>query len=191
MGVWVIWLGVLQGIAEFLPISSSGHLALMQVFFGARADGITALSVLLHAGTLAAVLIVYRKDAARLLLAARSLVRGFLTGEKRRTSDMTDGEKTLLWLCIATLPLVFVGVADALIGRFAGAGLIDALDLFVARRPVVIGALLTLNGILLILSEKFAARAGAGEGLTPRRALFIGIFQVCALLLPEKIHIIL
>ena len=182
MGVWVIWLGVLQGIAEFLPISSSGHLALTQVFFGARADGITAVNVLLHAGTLAAVLIVYRKDLARLLPAALSLTGGFLTCKKRRLPDCSREERTVLYLLAATLPMVAVGIADALIGRIAGAGLTDALDAAAARRPVVIGALLMLNGVILILSERLAARLRPKKELTPRQALFVGVFQVCALL---------
>ena len=70
--MWIIFpliLGVVQGLAEFLPISSSGHLALCQNFFGdglAKYNDATAFTVLLHLGTLVAVFIVYRKDIAKM-----------------------------------------------------------------------------------------------------------------------------
>ena len=70
--MWIIFpliLGVVQGLAEFLPISSSGHLALFQNFFGdglAKYNDATAFTVLLHLGTLVAVFIVYRKDIAKM-----------------------------------------------------------------------------------------------------------------------------
>ena len=71
-------LGVIQGLAEFLPISSSGHLALFQSFFGtglSEYNDTTAFSVLLHLGTLVAVFIVYRKDIAAMIPAVFTLIK--------------------------------------------------------------------------------------------------------------------
>ena len=61
-------LGLVQGLAEFLPISSSGHLALLQQFFGIEEDNVLLFAVLLHVGTLISVFIVYWKDILELLV---------------------------------------------------------------------------------------------------------------------------
>ena len=66
--------GVIQGISEFLPISSSGHLALFQSIFGLPAtDSLFTFNILLHIGTLAAVFVVYRKDIFPLIPAFFSI----------------------------------------------------------------------------------------------------------------------
>ena len=61
-------LGIVQGLAEFLPISSSGHLALLQYFFGVEADSVLLFTVMMHVGTLVSVFIIYRKDIWALIL---------------------------------------------------------------------------------------------------------------------------
>lgn len=63
-----IVLGLVQGLAEFLPISSSGHLALLQQWFGIEEDKVLLFAVLLHVGTLISVLIVYWKDVWELIV---------------------------------------------------------------------------------------------------------------------------
>ena len=62
-----ILLGLIQGVAEFLPISSSGHLAIFQNIFGMQTDGGLLFDVCLHIGTLAAVFIVYWKDIFKMI----------------------------------------------------------------------------------------------------------------------------
>ena len=57
-----IFLGIVQGLTEFLPVSSSGHLAIVQNLFHVDTEGTILFDILLHLGTLAVVLIVYRKD---------------------------------------------------------------------------------------------------------------------------------
>ena len=74
----ILILGVVQGITEFLPVSSSGHLVVIQALF-AKFDGqvlpnMVAVNVLLHAGTLAAILLFYRKRIAQLLLEDRRVI---------------------------------------------------------------------------------------------------------------------
>ena len=61
-------LGLVQGLAEFLPISSSGHLALLQAFFGVESDSVLLFTVLLHVGTLVSVFIIYWKDIVELVV---------------------------------------------------------------------------------------------------------------------------
>src|SRR5215207_4466420 len=88
-------LGVMQGLAEFLPISSSAHLSLAPFLFGWDDPGL-AFDVALHLGTLAAVLWYFRAEWARLLRAATGIVRN------RRIQ--TDEERRVVFLVIATLP---------------------------------------------------------------------------------------
>ena len=65
--IQAVILGLAQGLSEFLPISSSGHLALLQYFFGINADNVLPFAVLLHFGTLVSVFIVYWKDIVDLI----------------------------------------------------------------------------------------------------------------------------
>ena len=66
--IQAIILGLVQGLAEFLPISSSGHLALLQYFFGIESDQVLAFTVMLHVGTLLSVFIIYWKDIKDLVV---------------------------------------------------------------------------------------------------------------------------
>src|SRR5216110_2925855 len=93
-------LGVVQGVTEFLPVSSSAHLILARLFFGFDADTFgLAFDVACHVGTLIAVLIYFRTEIGRL---GAALPRLF---------DLTDPEARLIWLlAIGTLPAVVVGL---------------------------------------------------------------------------------
>ena len=93
-------LGVLQGLAEFLPISSSAHLALAPWLFGWRDPGL-AFDVALHVGTLVAVLWYFRAEWWALLKAALDLV-------KRRRAD-TPQTRRVLFLIVATIPAAIFG----------------------------------------------------------------------------------
>jgi len=70
-----VLLGILQGLTEFLPVSSSGHLVLARRLFGSSVESPVALDVMLHVGTLLAVLVYFRADLLRLLLAPLTLER--------------------------------------------------------------------------------------------------------------------
>ena len=73
-------LGLVQGLAEFLPISSSGHLALLQQFFGIEEDKVLVFAVLLHVGTLISVFIVYWRDIWELIIELGLTIRDLCTG---------------------------------------------------------------------------------------------------------------
>jgi undecaprenyl-diphosphatase len=99
-------LAVIQGITEFLPISSSGHLLLFPTLTGERDQGL-AIDVAVHVGTLAAVMLYFRSDVAAVLRGALDLVSG------RRDS----AEARLAWLlALASVPVVVAGVASAATG---------------------------------------------------------------------------
>jgi undecaprenyl-diphosphatase len=93
----VMILAVVQGIAEFLPVSSSGHLALLGYFLGSRApDGGLVLEVVLHLGTLCSVVVFYRSDLA-------GLASGVLHGRR-------DSLRLLLLLFVASIPAGVCGL---------------------------------------------------------------------------------
>ena len=164
-----VLLGVLQGLTEFLPVSSSGHLALMGALFSGFPDGGLPLSfeILLHLATLIAVLLFYRKTLLSLLPACLSLPKKILRG-RFSFSRFTGEERTLLALFLGTLPLI------------AGVFLSDTVE-EVCSRPSMIGGFLILNGFLLFLSSRLPEGDTALEDAMPRHALTGGLFQLLAL----------
>ncbi len=168
MSVWEAFLyGALQGVAEFLPISSSGHLALMQNFFGkGDTEAYFAFNILLHFGTLVAVFIMYRKDIVMLLKGfAGVIMRPFAKEKKPISAD----ERLFLMICIATLVLVPATlVKDS----------IEALTQY----SYAIGGLLVINGVLLFVSDRLNRGDESLERCSFLRALFIGLFQIVGLL---------
>ena len=163
--------GVIQGIAEFLPISSSGHLAIFQNVFG-MSDGsaITSFNVLLHAGTLLAVFIVYWRDILALIPAAFSLC-GKLIHRKFGFRHYDENERLLVLMVIATLPLVAIALL----------GLDDYLEK-VNGCLWAIGLILIINGVVLLLSDRVGKQDTAIGELKGRRVLGVGLCQMCALL---------
>jgi len=170
MKLWEsIVLGIIQALGEFLPISSSGHLALAQSLFGLdTVENALAFDVLLHLGTLISVLAVFRRDVLLVLKAALSLIAK-LFSSKRRAAGLTPYERLALCLAVALIPLV---PATLLSDR------IEAL----MKLPAVVGALLFTNGMMLLLSERFSRHCRDGEHMTPLHALIIGLCQAAALL---------
>lgn len=161
--------GIIQGIAEFLPISSSGHLALAQSIFGAKnpeTDYFT-FDVLLHLGTLIAVVIVFRKDLLQIVKAFFTLLKKLFT--HRLGEGLTHDEHLTVLLMIATVPLVI----GALLSNY-----VEALY----SMPKIIGALLILNGCMLFLCDKVSKGTAPLHKLKYKGALFIGLIQLAGVL---------
>lgn len=164
--VVLAWLAVLQGLTEFLPISSSGHLVLAQEAFGLEHAPL-ALDVALHVGTLLSVLVVYGGVIVE-------LVRGLFKGAWREP----------LLIVVATLPVVAIGLAfeNAIEARFGD-------PRFAAACLVGTAAILTVGELG---RRRRLARAGSadddvpatgdGSRLTLGRALFVGVAQCLAIL---------
>lgn len=163
--------GIIQGIAEFLPISSSGHLALAQNFFGTDTENGFAFNIALHLATLISVCVVFRKDVLMLIKGALSLVKKLFTGKLKQGLDCD--EKLFLMLCIATLPLVPVKLL----------GLDDAVEALSAV-SWAIGALLIINGIMLVASDRIRAKGGTAEKSGFLRPLGVGVMQALLGILP-------
>lgn len=165
-----IFYGIIQGIAEFLPISSSAHLAIAQNIF--NMENIEAshftFDILLHLGTLVAVFIVYYKDIFELIPAAFSMIGKVFKG-KFKLSDYTEAERFVIFVIIATLPLV------------AAVFIKDYIEI-IGGYTKIIGGILIFNGIVLFISDKLEKGTVTLENKKPLHALFVGLCQMCAIL---------
>lgn len=164
-----VFYGIIQGLTEFLPVSSSGHLAILQSIFKLEGfDDALLFTVLLHLGTLAAVFIIYRKDIAELFIGFFSLLGKVFSGNAKYKSLATN-EKFVVLILIATCPLVIAAFLDKKI---------ESLSSY----PKVIGALLLVNALILFLSDKIINGNRTAKNSTPKNALFVGIAQIIAVM---------
>jgi len=163
----LIILALVQGITEFLPISSSGHLILVPLLTGWNDQGLM-LDVAVHVGTLTAVLVYFARDTKGLFLAGLGAV-GFAPA--RRATQNTPYLKLFWALVIGTIPLVIVG------GAMVASGTSDTL-----RSAEVIASTSIFFGVLLYVADK---RGGLEKGLDRmaiKPALIIGAAQILALI---------
>lgn len=161
-------LGLIQGLAEFLPISSSGHLALMQQWFGIEEDKVLLFAVLLHVGTLVSVFIVYWKDVWELIKELGLTIRDIFTGRGLRIQERPT-RKLGVMIIVATIPTGIIGI---LFNDFFN-------SLYNSVIPVGIGLIIT--GFLLILAERMGSASRGIQQMNYRNALFIGTVQGIAI----------
>ncbi len=160
-------LGLVQGIAEFLPISSSGHLSIFQQFFqlaDVEHDHML-FDVLLHLGTLVAVFVAYRKDIAQLLGEFFAMVhlRRLPAGQKPDLS----ARRMILMLVIATLPLFLVlPIKDRVAVLYTN--------------TIFIAFALMLTGVLLFISDRLPKGSKTARNATLVDALLVGLAQAVA-----------
>lgn len=162
-------LGVVQGLTEFLPVSSSAHLILARLFLGFDEDSFgLPFDVAVHVGTLAAVLVYFRRDFARLTAAGGRVIRAGATGVT--AGYRADAEVRMLWLlAVGTIPVAVVG------GFFA-----DAIE--AVRSPRVVAATLTLGAVALFAVERVERRHRLGDSLSMSDVWWIGCAQALALM---------
>lgn len=164
-------IGLLQGLTEFIPISSSAHLELAPWIFGWEADGLIgslAFDVFLHLGTLVALLAYFARDWIRYI--------GALMGSVRERRIGPDPDRRIAWLLVlATIPAAVIG--------FALEGVIEETfhrDNDAAR--LAIAGFLVVGAIGLWLADRLGSRRHELSDLTTPSALTIGISQALALL---------
>jgi undecaprenyl-diphosphatase len=156
-----IVLGILQGLGEFLPISSSGHLIVVPWLMGWPDSGL-AFDVALHLGTLAAVAFAFWRDWVRLV---RAGLRGIAAGR-----PLADPDARLLWyVALATLP-----------GAVAGK-LLDEWAETTFRSPALVAFMMALMGVILWVADRRAGKAGEDREIPLRDALLIGFAQALAI----------
>ena len=164
-----IIIGIVQGLTEFLPVSSSAHLIFIQNILGVESS--LAFDTFLHLGTLLAVLIYFRADIIK-MVEAWILSIGDILQHRFKEGFYSDPYKRLSWyVIIATIPVGLVGVlfesqVDAL---FAGALYVPGFFLFV-------------TGTILYLSQRMASGQIDMSHMGWFQSLFMGLGQACAIM---------
>jgi undecaprenyl-diphosphatase len=158
-------IGVVQGLTEFLPISSSAHLILLPRLLGWDDTFLNspAFVVMLHLGTLAALLVYFRSDLRRYLRAGLTALR------ERRIGDDQDRRLAML-LAVSVIPAALIGVL-----------LEDFVDTFFREQLLVVTVLLVVGGVILFVAERAARHERQMHELRLRDALSIGLAQAFAL----------
>jgi undecaprenyl-diphosphatase len=157
-------MGLVQGLTEFLPVSSSGHLILVPWFFGWKDPFIDSLafSVMLHMGTLLALLVYFWRDWLALVPAGLASIRD--------RSLAGDPDRKMAWLIVvATIPAVLVGPL-----------LNDTIESSV-REPAKVAVMLCIGAAILWLAERWGSKLREMTSLTFVGAFGIGVAQVLAL----------
>ena len=160
-----IVLGIVQGLGEFLPISSTAHLALVPYFTGWNDPGLS-FDVALHLGTLIAVVSFFWRDWLDI---GKSAWDGFFQ-KKQGTQDKKYASKLLWLLLLASVP-----------GALAGYFLEEAAET-VLRSPLVIAFSLGIVGLILYLVDRYAVHHKELKEIGLRDALLIGVSQAVAII---------
>jgi len=182
-----IILGVIQGVAEFLPISSSGHLVLVPHIFGWEDQGL-AFDVALHWGTLIAVLIYFRKDWMRILrksyLLSRVVSIKYLVLSIKQNSQPKTGllsRRTIApWTEKLKSDILFIIIIATIPGIIAGLLLNDCAET-VFRNPLIVAGALFSGAILLFYADKIGTKKTDLTNLTIKMGILIGLFQALAI----------
>ena len=164
----VIILGLVQGLAEFLPISSSGHLVIFQSFLPGL-DQIgkdMTLDVLLHLGTLIAVFVVYRKTIWNMIIEFFRMIGQIFSG-KFKFRKANKYQLMCIFVIVATLPLfLVVFVSDFIESKM--------------RNLLVVGIMLFITAALLFIADRSVKGKKQMKDMTVLHALKLGLFQMVA-----------
>jgi undecaprenyl-diphosphatase len=162
MSLWHLFLvAIIQGLTEFLPVSSSGHLILLPNLTGLADQG-QVIDVAVHVGTLGAVILYFRRDVAEAMAGLPRLVTGRID---------TPGARLAFLLGVATVPVVIFGLALKL------SGLDEAM-----RSVAVIGWTMLLFGLVLYWADQRGAQVKQAEDWSLRDAIVMGLWQAVALI---------
>ena len=163
-----IILGLVQGLAEFLPISSSGHLALLQHFFGISGDDVLVFTVLLHMGTLLSVFIVYWKDIVELIFELGYCIRDIARGNGPRFY-CNPVRKLGVMIIVATIPTAIIGLLFN-----------DTFEEFYSN-ILIIGVSLIITGTILWIADRFGSNDKHIREMRLSNAVVVGIMQGIAI----------
>jgi undecaprenyl-diphosphatase len=157
----LIILAIVQGITEFLPISSSGHLILVPLLTGLKDQG-QAIDVAVHIGTLGAVILYFWRDVRKAIIGYGDILRGRFA---------TDNARLAFLLLIATIPVVIAGLALKLSGYSD-----------VIRSVKVIGWTMLIFGIVLYFADQKGAQKKQANDWAYGDAIKLGLWQMVALI---------
>jgi len=156
MSIWeAIVLGVIQGLSEFLPISSSGHLELANYLFGISESGSLQFAIAVHGATVLSIIVVFFRE-----------IIGILAGVfKFRLNDQTI---LALNIIVSLVPILFVGLMFK-----------DQIEALFTGNILVVGIMLLFTSVLLTFSH---FTSSGSRPITPKRAFIIGIAQAVAVM---------
>lgn len=159
---YAVIFGAVQGLTEFLPVSSSGHLVLAHSITDFRVANELAFDVTLHLGTLTAVVVYFRTDLSRLFRAAWQVLK--------QGKILTDDQRLAWWLALATVPAVIAGV------------LLESAAETTFRSDRLVAVTLIVAGILLWLVDRQRSQDRDITHLGWWQAVLIGVGQAIALI---------
>ncbi|MGR3290584.1 MAG: undecaprenyl-diphosphate phosphatase, partial [Paracoccaceae bacterium] len=157
----LLLIAAIQGITEFLPISSSGHLILLPYFTGLQDQG-QVIDVAVHVGTLFAVMLYFRRDVGLCVSGLPRLLSGHID---------TPGSRLAFLLIVATIPVMVAGLILKLTG-FAG----------MLRSVAVIGWAMLIFGVVLYWADRREDAPRSFDDWSVRHAVILGLWQVVALI---------
>lgn len=161
--------GILQGLTEFLPVSSSGHLSLFQHFFGLDGENAVTMTIILHLGTLVAVFVAFWGKIKALIIEAFRMLRDIFTG-RFRWKEMNPERRMIIMIIVSILPLFVFYIFK------------DFFDMLASDSDIMVeGFAFLYTSALLFLSTKCGKGTKAAGETTVPKALTIGVFQGIAL----------
>ncbi len=174
-------LGIVQGVTEFLPISSSGHLSVFRQLFNVETDTAGLFSAMLHIGTLVAILLMFYKPIYELfeefILSIKDVFTGKFTFNLKK---MSATRRILFMFVISCIPLLVL-----LVPTGKETNLMDSVDVFSSDDSLLAeGICFMITGFLLILGTTLNGNFKTKKPVTPVTALVIGIAQLFAACFP-------
>lgn len=162
----ILLLALVQGIAEFLPISSSGHLVLLHSYLDANAaenaEANRLIDIAMHIGTLLAVVVYFHQDVKNMILGTFDLIR-------RKPFDQSENAQLVFYVLIGSLPILVIG------------GIVFQMDPEWFYNPKIIAFTTIIFGILLAIADRKPSERTV-EDITLRDALIVGFAQTIALI---------
>lgn len=150
-----LYLGIIQGLTEFLPVSSSGHLEIFSHIFGVKSEDNLTFAITVHGGTVLSTIVVFRKELLR-------LIKGFFTFKKNAESDY------VLKILVSLIPIIIIGFT-----------LKDQIESLFGGSLLIVGCMLLVTAMLLFFTYKAKPRM---KEITYKDAFIIGIAQALATL---------
>lgn len=165
-----IILGIIQGLTEFLPVSSSGHLVLGQIFFGITESQLP-FDISVHIGTLLAVLVVYASDIRAILVSVFGFISKAVSLKPMAHLLKEDKNIQLAGLIvIGSIPTAFIGL------------ILKQFEHILFASEVLVGFMLILTGTILWASKNFYFSKSKKDGFSIKKALIIGVGQGLAVI---------
>lgn len=164
---------IVQGLTEFLPISSSGHLSLVSHFTGSTGESATLLLVVLHLGTLVAVFIAFWNTIWALIKEFFIMIKDIFTG-KFKWKEMNPERRMIMMLIISCIPLIFFYIPELKWSFFSNIG--NDKDILIE------GFCFLYTAILLFMATRCKSGKKTAGDIKAKDAVTVGIFQCIALL---------